>query len=244
MLPWRWRRPTLATQGAATKRQPMGSLGWHHKEANEIRDNLVMRLSSRHLRLRPRIPEQWGKSPATPAFFAPKPRVPFQKRPTNRPVCLVYKLPDPLLFQPLLSMYRDVFLLDEILSFGAKVSKRTWWQALLCASKLLANAAGAWIITQAHFQRHHQISCFCLDIGLFDLLKNSPRRLLSNHWSALQAPVSGPRSAPQVLPPAPPDLHLHIDKGPQHDCRIIQCLISFDSHMKKHRLAWDFTWHS
>ena len=58
---------------------------------------------------RPRIPEQWGKSKGLHQRFSPqKPRVPFQKRPTNRPVRLVYKLPDPLL-ETAFAMYRDVF---------------------------------------------------------------------------------------------------------------------------------------
>ena len=69
------------------------------------------------------LAEQGGKPPGTPGI-RPKGKRSISQ-PKNRPLRLVYKLPDPLLFQPLLSMYRGVFLLDEILSFGAKVFKPT-----------------------------------------------------------------------------------------------------------------------
>ena len=78
-------------------------------------------------------------------------------KPTTSRCLQAPRYADPLYTKLRISSNRN-FLLDQILSFGA--------------SKLLANAADARIITQAHFQRHNiKFQAFYLDTRLFiDLL--------------------------------------------------------------------------
>ena len=220
------------------------------------RPNWFGRCSNRGSRLRGKaqLPrrssraEQRGKSPGTPAL-RPKGKSSIWEKAPKVSRAPSFEAPG----SAALSAF-PLFVLKHLPPrWNAELRCQSSQTHLMTCKAVCLQTPGKWRGCSDHHasslpdsEAYHQISSFSVDTRLFDRLRNSPQWLLSNHWTALEAPVSDPRSAPQAPPlasPVPPDLHLPIDQEPLHDCAGPTVMLSFDSHLKNY-LVWGFTWHS
>ena len=108
-------------------------------------------------------------------------------------------------------------------------------------------------------EAHHQISCHYLDHWGEFLKRSKSLRPFEEFTSTAGTMINDLKAADgclQIIDQLHKRLFLILDqfhrylhrllqlhREPQHDCWGPTVMISLDSHMKKHPLAWGFTWH-